>query len=85
MIIAEIGISKFILDDLKSAETLLRIMSAAKQVSDTYVGSNNERVTYQDKYSTHINISIRSDTEILSYRDAMDLKESAREKVESDL
>jgi hypothetical protein len=84
MIIAEIGMSKFVLNDIKSAETLLRILAEAKQVNDTYIRSECKTVIYEDTRRVDINISIRSNADILSYRDAMDLKESYENRADDD-
>ena len=81
MIIAEIGHAKFLLKNIEAAESLLRILSEAKQISETYIGKgvDGKMIRHENPNETNIEVSVTGEQKILSYDEAMALKESAQE------
>ncbi len=78
MIFAEIGHTKFLLNNIEAATELMSVLAQAKQISELYVGDTHERITCLNPNQTLVDISIRNDMDILSYEDAMELKESKK-------
>lgn len=72
MIIASIGHTEFLLEDIKQAETLMNILHDATQLDHTYI--DHERIAYKAVDKTSIEIAIKPNTELLSFDEAMQLK-----------
>ena len=83
MIIATIGHQKYVLNELAEAEALLKILSNASVVDNTYVDLEGERlkeVFYTDDRPARLNIEITPDREIMPYDQAMELISDRQKK-----
>ena len=74
MIIARIGHTNFIIESLEDANAILRIFSKSKQFDTAYFGDDLEKVMFEPKNPTAVEISIFPDSQILSEKAMRDLR-----------
>ncbi len=79
MIIAEIGSMKCTLEKIEDAETLLRILSRAQTVEESYDFPWDGDRWYKDNHGTRISIKI-VEGNLLGYEEAQEAINAALEK-----
>lgn len=73
MIIAEIGSTKFLIDDVTRAEFLIRILGEAKIVDQRLIFETREQIIYESPVDPNIQISIIPDQDILTADEGLEL------------
>lgn len=70
MIIATIGSNEYLLKNLEQANTLLDILSDAKNIENTYLINKNETIIHEDRFEREIKIKIIKDRPVLTEEEA---------------
>lgn len=82
MIIANIGSTKFILNDISEAQSLLNILDKAKQIDDTYIDDEKgfNQHFYETKQDTKIEIQIKCDISLTNYDEIIKMRKTSSDK-----